>query len=118
VKLWLLSDDAEAPLSLFNIELGQDGKYWVMNGANDRVPSLPPIASTENESISKMLDQLEYIARFIYFQSVANQLSSAPFEASFQTTLLDASGKNCATNGILKIAHMEQLTFDDTQPDN
>ncbi|ODM20603.1 hypothetical protein SI65_03656 [Aspergillus cristatus] len=109
--LTLLSDDAEAPLVLFNVELDQDGKYWVVNGANDQILSLSPIASTESEAVSKMLDQLEHIARFKYFQSVENQLPSAPFEASFQITLLDASGKDCGTDGILRIAHMEQLTL-------
>lgn len=85
---------------IFNVSVNNH-EYEVVDALHDKVVGLPTISLDSDGAITAVMDVLQHLAIFKYFEGVENRLPNTTFEASFSLI------PNCATgaSGNFDIKH-------------
>lgn len=67
---------------IFNVTVNKH-EYEVVDALHEKVVGLPTISLDSNGAISAVVDVLQHLATFKYFEGVENRLPNTTFEASF-----------------------------------
>lgn len=91
--------DEEEPC-IFNVTVNEH-QYEVVDALQEKVVGLPTISLDSDQAIAAVMDVLQHLAIFKYFEGVENRLPNTDFEASFSLI------PNCATepSGNFDIKH-------------
>lgn len=81
--LRLCTETVEPESCIFSLTLNEDKEYEILDGSNESVISLPTIPVTTNRASDLVLDVLQHLARFKYFERVENRKPNSTFERSF-----------------------------------
>jgi hypothetical protein len=104
-----ISTDSIEEDPLFHVIINEKQEYQILSDAKREIFSLPKIHTEMDDAFSRVLDILEHIATFKYFESIENRLSSPLFEQSFTIHLSDKTGKGFETKGALSLGEDEEL---------
>jgi len=79
-------EDTSISLCQFNLTIDRNGHYEVLDQARRRVPNVPSIPAS-NDAVPNIMQVLEHLAAFKYFEAIENSVSAAAFENSFRVDL-------------------------------
>ncbi|RYP45912.1 hypothetical protein DL769_011426 [Monosporascus sp. CRB-8-3] len=99
--LHLSTENETTEPCIFNVTLNEHREYEILDGSHERITSLPTIPLDTNGALSGVVDILQHLATFKYFEGVENRSPSASFESSFSLCPDCAAG----TSGNFNVKH-------------
>ncbi|KAF2804514.1 uncharacterized protein BDZ99DRAFT_451575 [Mytilinidion resinicola] len=81
---------------IFNVIINEHDEYEVVDALHDKVPCVPNISCSSDGSTKALVEVLQHLATFKYFEGVMNRLSSLSFEESFKLTPKIPAGESGA----------------------
>lgn len=105
----LATEDVGSQLCLFNITLNERNEYEILNGCYQKITSLPAIPSDRNGSLNHVIDILEHLATFKYFEGIDNRVPKMSFEHSFKLHLGNEGRRDLGEEGIIDVKHEDVL---------
>ncbi|RYP16784.1 hypothetical protein DL767_010131 [Monosporascus sp. MG133] len=91
----------------FNVTVNDHEEYEIFDGSHEPVVSLPTIPLNTNGAINRVVDILQHLATFKYFEGVENRSPSAFFEGSFSLLPDRATGMS----GYFEVGHGDAWGF-------
>jgi hypothetical protein len=86
---------------IFSVTINEHREYEVVDVLHEKVVGLPAMPLYPNGAIDTVMDVLQHLATFKYFEGVENRSPSATFEMSFSLTPNPASGES----GTFEVKH-------------
>ena len=81
--LRLSTENAKPEPCIFNLVLNENNEYELLDGYSKSVISLPTVPADTNGALNIIMDVLQHLAKFKYFEGVENRRPSLNFERSF-----------------------------------
>lgn len=81
--LRLSTENAEAESCIFNLILNENKEYEVLDSCSKSIINLPTVPADTNGALNVVMDVLQHLAKFKYFEGVENRRPSSNFERSF-----------------------------------
>ncbi|KAF4499926.1 Metacaspase-1A [Fusarium agapanthi] len=102
-----VTDNDERALSMFELTITKLSKYEIVGEAQENMLQLPTLDASLDDSFAKMMETLQHVATFKYFEGLANLLPSTELRAKYTLKpILDS-----ITNGIFKVLDGETFGF-------
>ncbi|KAF5707439.1 metacaspase-1A [Fusarium mundagurra] len=102
-----ITDKDERALCMFEVTINKLKKYQIVSEAQEHMLQLPTLDASSDDSIPKMMETIQHVATFKYFEGLTNLLPSPEFRAKY--TLRPILEPN--TNGISKVINGETFGF-------
>ncbi|RYP20118.1 hypothetical protein DL765_002960 [Monosporascus sp. GIB2] len=81
--LHLSTENETTEPCIFNVALNEHREYEILDGSHERVIGLPTIPLDMPGALNAVMDVLQHLASFKYFEGIENRAPSSSFEASF-----------------------------------
>lgn len=91
-----LVTEIESQPCMFNVVINKNGEYEVLNSVCDPVIGLPAMPATSVDAMAQVVNILDHLSTFKYFEGVENPLPSKYFDSLFSLTTHSASDA-CST---------------------
>ncbi|PNP74357.1 hypothetical protein FNYG_12406 [Fusarium nygamai] len=103
----IITDKDERALCMFELTINKLNKYQIVSEAQENMLRLPTLDAGLDNSCSKMMETVQHVANFKYFEGLANLLASPELRAKYTLKpMLDS-----ATDGIFKVLDGETFGF-------
>jgi hypothetical protein len=109
--LHLSTEDEGVESVLFNVIRNKRNEYEILDHSCEKIISLPTIPFDEEGALDRVMDILEHLATFKYFEAFENRMPSLFFEDSFTIHLSDATRNDLGTAGFLDVKHQDVLNL-------
>ncbi|KAF5643464.1 metacaspase-1A [Fusarium tjaetaba] len=94
-----ITDKDEKALCMFELTINKLNRYEIFGEAQENMLQLPTLDSSLKDSFPKMMEVLQHVATFKYFEGLVNLLPSPELRAKYALKpMLDST-----TNGIFKV---------------
>jgi len=84
--LMLLSNDEDTEPCIFMVTINSHREYEIVDGFQSPIPNMPTVPLGEDGAFEAIMDALQHLATFKYFEGIENREPSGSFEASFSLT--------------------------------
>jgi len=81
--LRLVAENEKKQPCIFNVTVNERNEYEILNCSYEKTPSLPNIALDIDGASRRVINILQHIATFKYFEGLENRTPNALFESSF-----------------------------------
>ncbi|GAB1317124.1 hypothetical protein MFIFM68171_07334 [Madurella fahalii] len=105
--LHLCTEDEDTKPCIFNVTLNEHKEYEILDGSLERIISLPAISLDTPRASDRVMDVLQHLATFKFFEGVENRTPNASFEGSFSLLPTDSAG----ASGVFDIRHGNEWGF-------
>ncbi|KAF5964987.1 hypothetical protein FBULB1_12494 [Fusarium bulbicola] len=102
-----ITDKDERALCMFELTINELNQYEIVGEAQENMLQLPTLDASLDDSFPRMMETLQHVATFKYFEGLANLLPSAELRAKY--TLNPIS--NFTTNGTFEALDGETFEF-------
>jgi hypothetical protein len=109
--LHLSTEDVGGQPCLFNVKCNEGNEYEILDESDQKIISLPTIPLDREGALDRVVEILEHLAAFKYFEGIENRISKAPFEHSFTIHLSDAIGHDLEAAGFLNVNEDDVLSL-------
>ncbi|KAF5605107.1 metacaspase-1A [Fusarium pseudoanthophilum] len=103
----IITDEDERSLCMFELSINKFHKYQIVSEAQENMLQLPTLDSSLEDSFPKMMEVLQHIATFKYFEGLVNLLLSPELRTKYTLK----STLDSPANGIFKISDGETFGF-------
>lgn len=107
--LTLSTEDMEEQPCIFNVTLNERDEYQILNESYQSITSLPAIPSNRQEALHHVVDILEHLATFKYFEGIDNRIPNVLFEESFELRLADTDAQDLTESGTVDVKEEDVL---------
>lgn len=105
--LRLSTENDGAEPCIFKVNLNKHMEYEVLDGSDEGIISLPTIPVDTDGALDKVIDVLQHLATFKYFEAVDNRTPSPHFEQLFSLLPTGDAGET----GIFDVKHGDIWSF-------
>lgn len=105
--LHLCTEDEDTEPCIFHVAVKEHKEYEILDGSLERIDSLPTTPLDISEASECMMDVLQHIAIFKFFEGVENRTPSASFEDSFSILPVNGAG----ASSVFDVRHGEKWGF-------
>lgn len=92
---------------IFNVTLNEHNEYEILDGSLERIVSLPTIRLDTPGASGRVMDVLQHLATFKYFEGVDNRTPSPSFAGSFCVLPTKPAGGS----GVFNVKHGDEWSF-------
>ncbi|KAF2717111.1 hypothetical protein K431DRAFT_288858 [Polychaeton citri CBS 116435] len=96
-------------LGLFCIHVDSQNLYRVSNSSRPATCDLPKVAKSQKYAKQSVIDMIEQMATYHYFQSISNRLPNPAFLSRFDLEIITSTGSHPDAHGILNLKITEKL---------
>ncbi|KAK0729585.1 caspase domain-containing protein, partial [Lasiosphaeris hirsuta] len=90
--LHLCTEDEEEEPCIFHVALNEHNEYEILDGSLERIASLRAISPDMPGASDRVMDTLQHMATFKFFEGIENRKPDASFAGSFDLFPLDETG--------------------------
>ncbi|KAK3386536.1 caspase domain-containing protein [Podospora didyma] len=105
--LHVCTEDEDAEPCIFYVALSEHDEYEILDGLLEKIVSLPAIPRDMSGASDRVMDVLQHVATFKFFEAVENRMPNASFETSFN---LDPIGR-AGASGVFDVRHGDTWGF-------
>ncbi|KAK0717750.1 caspase domain-containing protein [Lasiosphaeria miniovina] len=105
--LHLCTEGEDTEPCIFHVAVNEHNEYEILDGSLERIASLPAISLDIPGASNHVMDTLQHIATFKFFEGIENQIPNASFENSFTLSPLDGA----EASSIFKVKHGDTWGF-------
>ncbi|KAF5620223.1 metacaspase-1A [Fusarium sp. NRRL 52700] len=102
-----ITDKDERALCMFELTLNKLNKYQIVGQAQENMVQLPALDASLDDALTKMMETLQHVATFKYFEGLTNLLPSPELRAKYTLKPI----LNSTKNGIFKVLDGEAFGF-------
>ncbi|KAK4170900.1 caspase domain-containing protein [Triangularia setosa] len=105
--LHLCTQDEDMESCIFHVALNKHKEYEIQDGSLERIVSLPTIPLDMPGASGRVMDVLQHLAAFKFFEGVENRTPNASFEDSFSLLPIHGAG----ASGVFDVRHGDEWGF-------
>lgn len=105
--LRLYTEDNDTEPCIFHVALNEQEEYEILDGSLERIVNLPTVSLHMPGAPDRVMDVLQHLAMFKFFEGVENQAPNAYFEASFSLLPIHGAG----SSGVFDVRHGDKWGF-------
>ncbi|KAK0714197.1 caspase domain-containing protein [Lasiosphaeria miniovina] len=105
--LHVCTEDEDTEPCIFHVALGENDKYEILDGLLEKIMSLPAIPRHISRASDLVMDVLQHVATFKFFEGIENRIPNVSFESSFD---LDPIGQ-AGASGVFDVRHGDTWGF-------
>jgi hypothetical protein len=102
-----ITDGDEKALRMFELTINKSSKYEIVGEAQENMLQLPTLDASSDDSFLKMMESLQHVATFKYFEGLTNLLPSPELKAKYTLKPIPDS----TTHGIFKVLDGQTFGF-------
>jgi hypothetical protein len=95
-----ITEEGEKDLCIFQLTINKSNAYEIVGEAQENMLQLPTIDAGLGDSFSMIMETLQHVATFKYFEGLGNLLPSPEFRAKYTIK----SNVECAPDGIFRVS--------------
>ncbi|KAK3385189.1 caspase domain-containing protein [Podospora didyma] len=105
--LHICTEDDDTEPCIFHVTLNEHNGYEILDGSFEKIASLPTIPRNMSGASDRVMDVLQHMATFKFFEGIENRMPNPSFESSFDLDPFDRAG----VSGVFDVRHGDLWGF-------
>jgi hypothetical protein len=110
VSFQIVEEPSKSHPCTFHVGCDQNKQYEILDADYKALPGIAPISSSHSRSVDRLMDILDHLALFTYFEGIEASISDPSFLKSFTLEIRDSHGTLYEIGETLNVSEQQKLT--------